>query len=310
MNIAKAITLVAIGSVWAQNGILAQGCSDAGFCTVGSLAQKPTFKRQEKKQSLSVNTSFGLGDESVFIVTPTIQYENQLTANWRVQGRVTANFASGDLGNATGLGDAYLSASYSVPTTKKWQKSFTLGAKIPLNNGNLLKQGLPLPMPYQSSLGTFDLILGVAISDGKWLFAGGWQQPLSGTNGNTFLPAYWNDTKAKKYIPTNDFTRKSDLLLRASYTFKPIKKLQVSSGLLGIYHVANDTYIDANTSPNPIALQHSKGLTLNATAFANYSISTRITLSLSGGVPLVIRDIRPDGLTRGFVVIPEIKFHF
>lgn len=165
-------------------------------------------------------------------------------------------------------------------------------------------------MQYQSSLGTIDVIAGITLSNNKWAFAAAIQQPLTGTNGNTFLPIYWGTTEAAKYAPSNDFNRKADVLLRASYDVKSTKKWKVNVGLLSIYHVGEDTYIDGNVSNQPIALKGSQGLTLNGTLSVWYKTSNKFSFGLTAGVPFVVRDIRPDGLTRSFVASPEIIFHF
>ena len=136
------------------------------------------------------------------------------------------------------------------------------------------------------------------------------QQPLSGTNRNTFLPAYWNTAAANKYSPTNTFKRKGDVLLRAGYNLITKNKLDLNIGLLGIYHLGEDTYINGNVSNDAIALTGSAGLTLNGTAALRYKVNDKFSLGLSGGVPFVVRDIRPDGLTRKFVISPEIIFNF
>jgi hypothetical protein len=165
-------------------------------------------------------------------------------------------------------------------------------------------------MQYQSSLGTVDLLAGISLTNKKWLFATAVQQPLSGTNRNTFLPAYWNTAAANKYSPTNTFNRKGDVLLRAAYTLIGKDKIDLSIGLLSIYHLGKDTYVNGNISNKPIALDGSEGLTLNGTAALHYRLNNKFSLGLSGGVPFVVRDIRPDGLTRKFVVSPEIVFNF
>ena len=288
----------------------AQGCSDAGFCTIGNLDQHHENTSAGTKQKLSIILSNGVGDEHVYVFTPAIQYDNELNKHWAIQAKLTANYANGNLGNATGPGDAFLTAIYNISKTKKWQTSFLLGIKIPLNNGDIHEESKPLPMQYQSSLGTIDILAGVSVKNLHWLFATAIQQPLTGTNRNTFLPVYWNTAKADAYIPTNDFKRKGDVLLKAAYTFNTEKKLLVTTGLLGIYHLGRDTYINGNVSNNPIELKGSNGLTLNATASGNYKINNKFSLGLSAGVPFVVRDIRPDGLTREFVLSPEFIFHF
>lgn len=286
----------------------AQGCSDAGFCTLGNLNLQKSESGMQKGSTLSFILPVGIGDENVFVATPGIEYNNVFSSNWWVQAKLTANYASGNLGSAIGLGDVYLSGTYGFDPSASWKTSATLGVKLPLNLGNLKENGLSLPMQYQSSLGTVDLISGVAISNQKWQFAAGWQQPLTGINRNNFLPVYWNKPSAEVYPPTNDFNRKGDVLLRTAYTLSTPEKWSVTGGLLGIYHLGRDTYIDANTSAKPIAIEGSQGLTLNATAIARYQISNKITIGLSGGVPLVVREVRPDGLTRRFVIAPELIF--
>jgi hypothetical protein len=89
-----------------------------------------------------------------------------------------------------------------------------------------------------------------------------------------------------------------------------IKKLSVNPGLLGIYHLAEDTYIDANIGNNPIGIKGSKGLTLNATIVAMWRVSDTMNIGFSAGTPLVFREVRPDGLTRKFVFAPEVSFKF
>lgn len=288
----------------------AQGCSDAGICTIGSLNSTSGKNDSSHQQKLSLVLGNGIGDEDVYIFTAGIQYDNQLSKRYAIQARLTANYASGDLANVTGLGDLFISGTYSLPKIKSWRYSFLLGVKLPLNNGDARQENKPLPMQYQSSLGTIDLLLGISASNARWMFATAWQQPLTGRNRNTFLPAYWSDGRADKYIPSNDFNRKADLLLKAVYTFKTSNKMLLNVGLLGIYHLGKDTYINANISNDPIAIKGSEGLTLNGTAAIRYKLGRHFSIGLTGAVPFIIRDVRPDGLTRKFVLSPEIIFHF
>jgi hypothetical protein len=287
----------------------AQGCSDAGFCTIGNLNQQhgTTINRGQK---LTLLLPLGVGDENVLIFTPGLQYDHQLSNHWAVQGKLTANYATGNLGAATGLGDIFLSGTYLFDEKKKWKTSITLGTKLPLNLGNLKTDGISLPMQYQSSLGTIDLITGFSIANEHWQFSGGWQQPLSGINRNNFLPEYWNKSEAEKYPPSNDFKRKGDILLRVAYTIHVKQKFTLTTGLLGIYHISEDTYVNANISNNPIIIRGSQGLTLNATLAGFWKVSDHIMIGFSAGAPLLFRDVRPDGLTRSIVVAPEVRWNF
>ena len=304
------ITFICLFFAFASRLIYAQGCSDAGFCTIGSL--NPLREDSMKLgQKISFLFPLGIGDESVFVFTPAVQYDNQLSERWGIQAKVTANYADGNLGRAFGLGDIVLSGMYTIKGKGKWSTSITIGTKLLLNPGNLESEGRPLPMQYQSSLGTIDLITGISFSDNSWQLSMGWQQPVSGENRNNFLPAYWQDTpEAEKYPPSNDFNRKGDVLLRAAYTISLKRKFFLTPGLLAIYHLDEDTYVDPNVSNDPIAIIGSQGLTLNMTLAGLWTVSDRLALGFSAGTPLIFRDVRPDGLTRKIVFAPEFRLKF
>ena len=285
---------------------VAQGCSDAGFCTIGGLKQHGTTDTHGQRITLLLPV--GLGDEAVFVFTPGIQYDNQLSARWAVQAKLTGNYASGNLGSATGLGDVFLSGTYSLPTKTRWATSLTLGTKLPLNRGNLKANGQPLPMQYQSSLGTVDLITGLSVSDGKWQFSAGWQQPLTGANANTFLPGLGIRPEAPAYPPSNQFNRRADVLARTAYTLPIKSRFSLNGGLLGIYHLGEDTYTDAGGKA--LRISGSEGFTVNATLAGWWTVNPKMRIGFTGGIPLIIREVRPDGLTRSIVFAPEISWLF
>lgn len=256
-----------------------QGCSDAGFCSIGNLGQQSHVQPLNRK--LTFMSSAGLGDERVWVITPGIQYDVHISSRWSLQGKVTTGYANGDKGSVFGLGDLAVSGVYNLPARKGWTASAALGVKVPFNKGDLKN----LPMQYQSSLGTFDLITGLSFGNRHWQFAGGWQQPLTETNGQLFK-------------------RRGDVLLRSAYLFQPLTSWNFNIGLLGIYHLGEDAY----EKMTPIA--GSKGLTLNITAGGWWKLSNRLTVGITGGAPLMARDARPDGLTRKFVITPEISYNF
>ena len=148
-----------------------QGCSDAGFCTIGSLGQHSKNVSEEKRHKLSFMTGNGIDDENVYVFTPAIQYDYRLNKSWALQSKITANYANGNLGSAAGTGDLFMSATFDIRIKDKWRTSLLLGTKIPLNNGDIHAGGKPLPMQYQSSLGTADLLAGITISDSRWHFS-------------------------------------------------------------------------------------------------------------------------------------------
>ena len=135
------------------------------------------------------------------------------------------------------------------------------------------------------------------------------QQPLKSINDNQFLPEkYTSVPLTNKYLPSNRFSRKGDVLLRFSYNFDLDKKFSIRPSLLSIYHETNDTYLDANKIRREI--EKSAGLTVNGNVFVDYRLTNGSAFELSLGTPFIIRTNRPDGLTRSFVASLEYKFNF
>ncbi|MBL0340024.1 MAG: hypothetical protein IPP71_03360 [Bacteroidetes bacterium] len=184
------------------------------------------------------------------------------------------------------------------------------GIKVPLNySNNKNADGQPLPLDYQSSIGTYDLILGFRAAIKKITLSAGAQLPLEQVNENAFFPELYTDSAAYKYSPTNDFERKSDLLFRASYNIAFEKSsILLQPNLLAIYHLGNDSYFDL--SGTRVTIENSQGLTLNAGATTTKSFKNASALEILIAAPLVVREVRPDGLTRSFVLNLQYKIPF
>lgn len=306
----KIILLAAIGTI-AISRSAAQGCSDAGVCTIHSFKNNTgKYDNAEKNNNeVLIGFAFGKGERSVSYYTPYIEYTRSITERTSVTGKIVFAAISGELANTSGFGDLFLSVNHSFDTKRKWQKSFVAGLKIPFDKADIVDDGIHLPMPYQASLGTTDLILGINAARKGLGITLAWQQPLKEMNGNKFLPEdYPSQPLAYRYLPTNNFERKGDVLLRFSYHFDPDKKWGIRPSLLSVYHLGNDTYLDASKVRREIEL--SSGLTLNGNVFVDYRLNKTSKLELALGTPFVVRTNRPDGLTRSFVASLEYKFSF
>jgi hypothetical protein len=163
-------------------------------------------------------------------------------------------------------------------------------------------------MDYQSSLGTFDLIVGASGMVSGISLSLALQQPLS-KNENTFNPALYPAASPLREFPnTRNFVRSGDILLRAAYPIALGDKFKVTPGLLPIYHLSNDKYTDTDGVQKEIT--GSQGLTLNTNVFLDYGFSDKSFIQLGLGMPLVVRETRPDGLTRAFVASLEFTRRF
>jgi hypothetical protein len=62
--------------------------------------------------------------------------------------------------------------------------------------------------------------------------------------------------------------------------------------------------------PEVVEVDGSEGLTLNATVDARYRINERWAIELAYGSPLIVREERPDGLTRSMVLNVGLRYAF
>lgn len=289
----------------------AQGCSDAGVCTLHSIKNNAEGHEPKdgKKNDISVGFAYGKGERSTNNYTGYTEYTYSITKRTSVTGKLGYSFITGELANTSGLTDLFVSVNHAFDVKKKWQKSFVVGLKLPFDGADIVENGIHLPMPYQTSLGTTDLVIAINYNRKNFGATLAVQQPLKPINENKFLPGdYPSVPLTLKYWPTNEFDRKGDVVGRVSYNFKTGERFSIRPSLLGIYHEANDTYLDDAKNRRPI--YNSRGLTLNANVFVDYKMKNGNGVELSLGTPFIVRDQRPDGLTRSFVASLEYQFSF
>ncbi len=278
----------------------AQGCSDAGVCTLNAF--KPSHG-ETASNHLKIGYTNGLADYDIAVNGAYLEYGRRFGEKFGADAKLAALGQSGNGIKVFGLSDIYLNANYTHSETT----GFTVGFKIPLNAADRCQDEISLPMDYQSSLGTLDLILGVSHRIGKLQAVMAYQQPLT-QNNNSFVPEAFPATSKLREIPsTFEFERAGDVLLRLSYPIAFGEKLRITPSLLPIYHVSNDKYTVVNAQKE---IEGSKGFTLNGNVFVDYQLGEKGNLQLSLASPFVVRDLRPDGLTRGNVVGIEYGVRF
>lgn len=280
---------------------VAQGCSDAGFCSLGAM--KDVNIRKSEKQKIDIGSTVGFGEENTFTVNPYVQYNRLLGKRFTILGKVTATYASGFLGSGFSPGDFFSLLTYAVTQQgEKHDLKILAGVKVPFTSSNTKNSsGGALPLDYQSSLGTYDLVAGMNyVFRKRWELNGGLQIPLIHNNKNTFFPDEYADKRAERFAPTNYFERMPDLLLRGSYYFSLPRSFTVKPGLLAVYHLGKDSY--ENRFGKRERINGSEGLTLNAAVSASKQLKNKTVLELVLATPLVVRKVRADGLTRSLVV--------
>jgi hypothetical protein len=297
-----------ISALFAGSKSYTQGCSDAGVCTTGIMSGESFSDEEQKKFRLGLGYNLGQGDDKTTINTILLEGNINLSSKLFLQFKIPYLMVDGNLGKTNGLGDITLSVNGILKQSGDHNFEGFAGFRIGTGKADLQENGKPLPMVYQTSLGTTDLLLGA-----KWFYRGwsasvGYQQPVIQNNKNQFLYSAWEgDPDAGKYKETRDLKRKSDIVARVEKAFF-IKDLTLTVGLVPIYHLQNDTY--KNENEEEITIDGSQGLTLNISGSVNYKFSPFLSASLFYGSPLVTRDAQPEGLGRKYVAGLGVYFSF
>ena len=281
----------------------AQGCSDAGICSVGHAFDNAV---KEKKNNIEVATIYGVGESDVTYFSPYVSYTRRVNERVALSTKVTFSSASGSFGTRATFGDAYLVGNYQFAEKNNKQWSALVGWKFPFTSSNLKINDYSLPLDYQASLGTIDLFLGSNFKFKKWDFNAAVQIPVFNLNKNSYFKEY---SGTDDFPSTNLFERQSDALFRTTYSIKTAnQKFTFKPNLLFIYHLGEDSY--ENIFGEREKINGSDGLTINGNLITSYQINKDNSIELSLATPFVVRDIRPDGLTRSFVLGLQYKILF
>ena len=311
---------------------MAQGCSDAGVCSAGPIGQLQLWQDStadvvDYRHYAKVLYSYAIGEQGVIIMQVQPELSIGITDRFSLQMRVPYLSANGNLGDNSGIGDMVASASYAF--IKGEDRNFTgiLGLRLPtgksaptrIEQTTFGSNARPLPMPYQTGLGTLDLLLGAQFRKGPWSVALAYQHVLQQDNQNTFLHSSWSGVPAALgYFESFSLERANDAVVRVQYTYG-CGRLALQPGLLAIQHLGKDSRLERIGEPIDLMgsymferrdVDGSEGLTLNITADLRYKIAERWAAEVLFGTPVITREVRPDGLTRSLVTGFGLRYRF
>lgn len=301
-----------------SGNVFSQGCSDAGFCTMGAMKPDQPFNKKIELRLRSMELSFYRGTTTltpvIYVATADLNFSLNTKTSFQV--KLPYQAIRGRLANTSGMGDISLCLTRNMLTRERFDINVSLGAKIPTNHSDKDVNGLPLPMYYQTSLGTYDAIAGLSLITRQWLFATGIQVPLN-KNNNGFIWSAWDGSDEKAYIDrynqAKDLKRGTDVMLRAERNFR-FSRLNFSLGLLPIYRITRDEFNrsgkDAGSAETRIIHPDARGLALSGIFTAGYNFDVRSGVKLLLGHKIVQRDINPDGLTRELVSSISYYYRF
>lgn len=296
-----------------------QGCSDAGFCTMGAMKPDQPYSKRIAVKLQSAEFSFYRGTTTL---TPII-YVATADLNFSIKGKNTFQVklpyqaVDGRLAKTHGMGDISLCFTRNIYNSDKFNLNLSFGAKIPTNHSDKTVKAptgeperWPLPMYYQTSLGTYDLISGISLINRKWLLATGIQVPLN-HNHNQFVWSRWAEAEsdlrayADEYNQAKDLKRGIDVMFRVERNFR-FSKFNFSAGLLPIYRITRDEFVKSTSTAKDapeikVRPPQAQGLACSAIFTAGYNFDVRSGVKVLIGHKLKQRVTNPDGLTRELV---------
>jgi hypothetical protein len=297
-----------------------QGCSDAGFCTMGAMKPDQPFNKnipiRLRSMEMSLYRGTTLLSPVIYVATLDMSF-SVLDSKTFLQVKLPYQTVKGNLGSTSAMSDISLCFTRNIFTSHNFDVNFSIGGKIPANDANLTDDthGLPLPMYYQTSLGTYDVITGISILTRQWLFATGIQHPFN-KNDNTFTWGKWipvyQDGNGEEYVRSYnrcyELKRGTDVMLRVERNFR-YSRLNFSVGALPIFRVTKDEITDPATGErvNP---EGTAGMALSAIATAGYRFNVQSGAKLLYGKKITRRDVNPDGLTRHDVMTVSYYYRF
>ncbi len=290
--------------VFSASTLWGQGCSDAGACSVGSLNYSgDSLTSKSKKVYLSFGQSLGVGEKFILISQSTVGVQYNLFKTTTLELSVPFIFTYGSIGSSAGIGDLLLSVNQELLRRNGHRFNLVLAGRLKTNNADFTYRGNPLPMAYQTSLGTNDAIAGVLYTIPNWDFYAAYQHSF-GRNNNGYLVTDTTLPDREKYYESAQLKRGDDLYLRVR------RELALKNGstlvltVLGIYRLQQDEIIK---NDRPVRLDGSSGLTLNLGVTWAKTLRDGRSMELQLAFPIIEKAYRADGLTRNALI--SIRFY-
>ncbi|MEJ1241613.1 hypothetical protein WBG78_25925 [Chryseolinea sp. T2] len=298
-------TLLLFATVRLTGSVLyGQGCSDAGFCTMGAMKPDQAYNKRIAIRLRSIEVGFYRGTTPltpvIYVATADLNFGINDKTSFQI--KLPYQVVRGQLGNTSGLGDISLCLTRNVVRHRTFDLNVSLGMKLPTNGADKSEDGFPLPMYYQTSLGSFDAVAGVSLISRKWLLATGIQHPFN-QNKNQFLWSAWESSSEDqeyihRYANSRELYRGTDIMFRIERNFR-FSQWNFAVGMLPIYRLNHDEITDR--FGKRVQQPNTTGLAMSALISTGYNFNVNSGVKLLVGHKLVQRDNNPDGLTREWV---------
>ncbi len=300
-----------------------QGCSDAGFCTMGAMKPDQPYNKKIALKLRTMEISFYRGETTLtpIVYVATADFNFSLNRKNTFQIKLPYQWVNGRLANTSSLSDISLCFTRNIYSSDKFDINLSFGGKIPTNNSDFsTADGNALPMYYQTSLGTYDLISGISLINRNWLIATGIQVPLN-QNKNNFDWHRWDQNNPVKdpveqayvqqYANATNLQRGTDVMLRVERNFR-FSQFNCSVGILPIYRITADKITNVRGERTSFDLKgnEAEGLAMSWITTAGYNFKVRSGVKLLVGHKITQREFSPDGLTREWVTSFSYIYRF
>ena len=304
MHAARGLVIIFILTSLTTTSIYGQGCSDAGFCTMGAMKPDQPFSKKIELRLRSMEISFYRGTTTltpvIYVATADLNFGINRKTSFQL--KLPFQAVTGRLANTNGIGDISFCVTRNIINKPAYDVNVTIGGKIPTNDSDKRENGRPLPMYYQTSLGTYDFITGISVISRNWLFATGIQHPFN-KNHNQFAWTAWQGSSedqsyVERYPKSKLLKRGTDVMLRVERNFR-FSQWNFSLGLLPIFRVSHDVISDP--TGKRITQDGTVGMALSGIFTTGYNFNVKSGIKLLLGHKIRQRELNPDGLTREFV---------
>jgi len=325
MRYLQAFCLSVAVAVSSAYSVSAQGDSDPGFTTIGAMRSSAAAvvadeEYENQRAHFGLANTFSKGEKDVKYNIPQLELRLPMQDIGYFDVKIPLVSVQGELAHKWGMGDLYFAYTHMLKADPEtWTVQATGGLMVGMSTANTTDGSTrPLPMAYQSNLGSSDVMVGVNANWKEYLsIAAGYQQPVFRYNGNDyFRSSYINDPvySNSNYTIGRHLYRNGDVMMRVeghlSTNRQGTNRVGATAGALAIYHVRNDLYEDRTGAWREIT--GSQGLTLSGVGNIYYRFGRygSFKLDVTGSVPFVKRDARPDGLERQWTIMPRFTFFF
>lgn len=321
MKYLSAICLSAAITLGSNVAVRAQGDSDPGLSTMGAMRTASDLmiaddEYEGDRLHIGVGNTFAKGDANTKLFIPQVEVRIPWQGYGYFDVKLPYYVAVGDVASVSGLGDFMASYTHVIRPEYQmdWSYQLTAGGRIGLGHATQQDGGQrSLPMIYQSSTGTTDLFIGANANFRNFFtVAVGYQQPILRYNDNAYDGrALDNDRmySSRNYAVASRLYRYGDVMMRLEGSWTG-RRAGLSGGPLMFYHLHNDFYTDR--MDREIEIGRSRGFTMNAVgnAFIRFGRYAEMKLDVTAALPLIRREVAPDGLRRDYVIMPRFTYFF